>query len=299
MVALLPRWFLRMFLKTFKTRPELAEAAGFHVHPRTFDSPLPLMEEIDAAKLAKPRLLPAIDLRVSSALALVEQLQPFVAELDSVPYEREPKRPFWFNNASFTDFDAAVLYAMLRHLRPRRYVELGCGFSSLISSHALKRNHDEGISCEASYCDPEPRLPLDGALAYGRLVQKRVQDLTPETFSQLQAGEVLFIDTSHVLKLQSDVEHELLRVLPLLAPGVWIHIHDIFTPFDYPEDWVFRPIRLGLNEQYAVECLLSGGNRYQVEIPLHYLVREHLPAMKAFFPRGQSRGQSLWMRKVQ
>jgi hypothetical protein len=298
-MAKVPTPMLRVFLKTFNARPELAEAAGFHVHPRRYDSPLPLMEEIEAAKLNQPRLLPAIDLRISPALELLKQIRPWVAELDSVPYERDGKSPFWFNNLTFTDFDAATLYAMLRHLKPRHYVELGCGFSSLMSSRALKRNDDEeGTKCEAIYSDPCPRLPLGGVLTYGQLMEKRVQDVPLEAFAMLQSGDVLFIDTSHVLKIQSDVEQELLRILPLLKPGVWIHIHDIFTPYDYPDDWIFRPLRLGLNEQYAVECLLSGGKIYQVELPLHCLVRNHLEPMKQFFPRGKIRAQSMWLRKV-
>jgi hypothetical protein len=303
LIEFIPTALLRMFLKAFESRPELAEAAGFHVHPRRFDSPLPLMEEIDGAKLAKPRSLPGIDLRVPSALALVATLRPFAAELDSIPYAKDDRSsPFCFSKEfieSFPDFDAAILYSLLRYLKPRRYVELGCGFSSHVSSQALQRNDQEGIACDAVYADPEPRLPMSEVLTYGRLIQKRVQDLPMELFRQLQAGDVLFIDTSHVLKIQSDVEQELVRILPSLALGVWIHFHDIFTPYDYPVDWVQRPIRLSCNEQYAIECLLSGGNRYQVEIPLHYLVRENLPAMKEFFPRGQSRGQSLWMRKIQ
>jgi hypothetical protein len=299
LVALLPSSWLRTFFKTFNTRPELAEAAGFHVHQRNFDSPLPLLEEIDRAKLSRPRLLPGIDLRVSSALALIEQLRPFIAELDSVPYERDGASPFWFNNKTFTDFDAAVLYAMLRHLKPRRYIELGCGFSSLVSSRALQRNHREGTHCEAVYSDPQPRVDLAGTLAYGRLIQQRVQDLPLDLFGKLQAGDVLFIDTSHVLKVQSDVEVELLRIVPSLASGVWIQIHDIFTPYDYPDEWIFSPLRLGYNEQYAVECLLSGGKRYQAELPLHLLIRDHRPAMEQFFPRGRQPGQSLWLRKLE
>jgi hypothetical protein len=298
-VAHLPRWLLRNFLKSFNARPEVAEAVGFHVHPHRFDSPLPLMEEIDKAKHAEPRLLPAIDLRASSALALLPKLQPYISELDGVPYKSDGQASFWFENGSFSDFDAAVLYGMLRHLKPKRYVELGCGFSSLLSSKGLERNHREGNAAEAVYCDPEPRLPMGGTLAYGRFIKQRVQELPMETFVSLEPGDVLFIDTSHVLKIQSDVEQELLRILPSLAPGVWIHIHDIFTPYDYPGDWIWRPLRLGLNEQYAVECLLSGGHRYQIEIPLHYLVRHHLPEMKKFFPRGLTRGQSMWLRKLE
>jgi len=258
-----------------------------------------MMGEIDRAKLGRPRPLPDIDLRAPSALALIAKLHPFKSELEAIPYEPDGKTPFWFDNKSFTDFDAAVLYGMLRQLKPKRYVELGCGFSSLMSSRALQRNHQEGTPCEAAYCDPEPRLPMGGALAYGRFVQQRVQELPLETFTALRAGDVLFIDTSHVLKIQSDVEQELLRILPSLAPGVWIHVHDIFTPYDYPEDWIYRPQRLWFNEQYAVECLLSGGRRYQVEIPLHHLVRDHLPAMQEFFPQGRARGQSLWLRKLE
>ncbi len=302
LAGLVPARLLRMFLKTFETRPEFAEAAGYQIFPRTFYSPLPLMEEISVSALAEPRLLPAIDLRVGAALELVRELQPLARELDDIPYEADSRSPFWFSPqfiGTFPDFDAAILYSIVRRLKPKRYIEVGCGYSSIISSHALKRNHAEGIACDAVYADPEPRLPMSQVLSYGRMIRQRVQDLPLELFAQLRADDVLFIDTSHVLKIQSDTEHELLRLLPSLAPGVWIHIHDIFTPYDYPEDWVTRPLRLGANEQYAVECLLSGGERYQIEMPLHLLVRDHLPAMKEFFPRGRCRGHSFWIRKVQ
>src|SRR5690348_4681569 len=104
-VAALPRPVLRYFLKSFKSQPEIAEAVGFHVHPRNYDSPFPLMNEIDRGKLAKPRPLPGIDLRVSAALRLIEEIQPFSKELDDVPYERDGTSPYWFSNKTFTDFD--------------------------------------------------------------------------------------------------------------------------------------------------------------------------------------------------
>jgi hypothetical protein len=287
-----------MFLKTFKTRPELAEQVGFHVHPRDFATPFVVLEEIDQGKLTEPRLLPDIDLRVPAALELMALLQHFAPELDAFPYDRDGDSSFWFNNGSFTDFDAAVLYALLRHLKPKRYIEVGCGYSSLISSRALQRNQRDGAACDAVYVDPEPRLELSKALAYGRLNIARVQDLPLETFAGLRPGDVLFIDTSHALKIQGDVEQQLLRILPSLVRGVWIHFHDVFTPYDYPEDWVLKPVRMSVNEQYAVECLLSGGARYQVEIPLHYLVRHHLREVQHLLPRGRVRAQSFWMRKA-
>lgn len=302
LVGLLPTSLLRMFFKAFETRQELAEAAGFHVLPRNFASPVLRPEEINYAALTKPRALPGIDLRVTPALDLLARLKPFATELNTIPDEFTAEAPFSFTREfidSFPDYDAAVLYSLLRHLKPKRYVELGCGYSSLVSSYALQRNQQEGTACDAVYADPEPRLPLNKVLAYGRFALERAQDVPLDLFTKLQAGDVLFIDTSHTLKIQSDVEQELLRILPSLAPGVWIHFHDVFTPYDYPEDWVRRPIPLYANEQYGVECLLSGGSRYRVEIPLHYLVRDHPTAAREFYPRGRTRGQSLWIRKTQ
>lgn len=302
LVSVMPPSLLRMFLKTFESRQDLAEAAGFHVFPRCFYSPLPVIEEIDFAAMEKPRALPGLDLRVSSALELLARLKPFAAELDAIPYEFSAAPPFCFTPeflASFPDYDAAVLYSVLRELKPKRYVEVGCGYSSIVSSYALQRNQQEGAPCDVAYADPEPRVPMDKVLPLGRMIRKRVQDVPLDTFTALQAGDVLFIDTSHVLKIQSDVEQEILRILPSLAPGVWIHFHDVFTPYDYPKEWVAKPLRLSCNEQYAVECLLSGGNRYQIEIPLHYLVRDHTAAVREFYPRGRTRGQSLWLRKIQ
>jgi hypothetical protein len=302
LVGAVPTSLLKMFFKTFESRQELAEAAGFHVLPRRSDSPVMHPEEIDFAALAKPRSLPGVDLRVNSALDLLKLLKPFAAELDAIPYEPSSSAPFWFTPeflTSFPDYDTAVLYSMLRHLKPKRYVEVGCGYSSIVSNFALQRNQQDGAACNAIYADPEPRLPMDKVLPAERLLLKRVQDVPLNVFTALQAGDVLFIDTSHVLKIQSDVEQEIVRILPSLAPGVWIHFHDVFTPYDYPEEWIRQPIRLWANEQYALECLLSGGDRYQIEIPLHYLVRDFKGPIREFYPRGRTRGQSIWLRKIQ
>src|SRR5262249_12958664 len=135
---------------------------------------------------------------------------------------------FFFSNVWYSDFDAAALYALLRHIKPKRYVELGCGFSSLMSAMALSANSKEGSACDALYADPEPRLDVAQRLAPNRLIEKRAQDVPLHVFTALQAGDVLFVDTSHVVKLQSDVVYILSTILPRLNPGTWIHFHDIF-----------------------------------------------------------------------
>lgn len=296
--GLVPRPLLVGFFKTFLHRPEIAEQVGFHVYPREFYSPFPFPEEIDWTGLNRRRPMPDVDFREVEALRLIGTLSRFSTELDALPYERPAAgAPYWFANKSFTDFDAAALHGMLRHHKPKRYVELGCGFSSYISSHALARNAAEGAPCEAIYADPAPRRDLQQMLALGRVLEQRVQALPLQLFTQLEAGDVLFIDTSHVVKIQSDVVRELLEILPSLKPGVLIHWHDVFSPYEYPEEWVRNPVRLSCNEQYGVECLLSGGNRYEVYLPLHLLFRERLKELQPLLPRGKDRPHSFWMRK--
>jgi len=285
-----------MFLRTLERRPDLAESAGYHVYPRVYFSPLPLREEIDSTILEQRRQLPGIKLNEESVLGLLETISPYVAELQSAPYERDGSEPFWFANGWVADFDAAALYGLLRHLKPKHYVELGCGFSSLMSSRALSRNLKDGFACDVVYADPQPRIDIAQILSCGRLIQKRVQDVPFELFTSLEAGDALFIDTSHVVKFQSDVVHVLGTILPSLKSGVWIHVHDVFTPYDYPLDWLSSPL-FSDNEQYVLEALLNGGDRYSVELPLYALWKEHFASMKKFFPRGQQRAGSFWIRK--
>ena len=297
LVKCVPCWCLSGFLRTFEMIQSKAEEAGYNVYPKRYDTPFPQREELDWAALQTRRLVPGIDLNVDRAVQQLALLQPFCAELHSIPFDKEDDSLFWFNNLTFTEFDSAVLHGMLRHLKPRRYVELGCGFSSYISSRALKRNDDDGKPCEAVYADPAPRLSLERVVAYGRVVQKRVQDLLIDLFTKLEAGDVLFIDTSHVLKFQSDVVRQLVSILPALKAGVWIHFHDVFTPYDYPEDWLTKPTPLTYNEQYGVECLLSGGDRFRVELPLFMLWKERFEVLKPLVPGGRTRAHSFWISK--
>ncbi len=292
----IPSPLLRAFLKSFDVRQDLAEAAGYNVVPRVFYSPIPDIELINWERLRSRRELPGVNLNIAGAVQTLSQLGRFAPELDVIPYDQNLDAPFWFNNASFTDFDAAALYAMLRELKPRRYIEVGCGFSSLVSAAALQRNLEEGHACRPTYIDPAPRLDLRDKLGRGEFLLQPIQDVPLSRFRELERGDILFIDTSHVLKLQGDVEYELTQILPSLAEGVWVHVHDIFTPYDYPEDWLTKAMRFAGNEQYALECLLSGGDRFRVELPLFCLWRERREALQQLLPRGQTRPQGFWIR---
>ena len=196
LVGLIPRPCLRVFLRSFETRADLAERAGYHVYPRLFYSPLPLLEEIDWEQLRNRRELRGIDLNPEPPLRLLNNLRQFTPELETIPARQTGETFFWFDNGGFGGFDAAALYAMLRYLKPKRYVELGCGFSSFISSRALKRNQQEGHDCDAIYADPEPRLDMQQILAHGRLMRKHVQDVADGDIYALESGDVLFLDSA-------------------------------------------------------------------------------------------------------
>jgi hypothetical protein len=298
LAAGIPTPILRMFMKVFLTRPDLADRAGFHVCPAVFWSPVPDPREINLPRLLERRFLPGVDLRESEALHTLERLVEFAPEIQRIPRQRTNDCQIWLENDGYNDFDAASLYALIRWLKPKRYIEVGCGLSTRVSTLALAKNTGDGSKTESLFIEPFPGPNFVGLPLPGKHREQKVQDVPLDVFSRLEAGDILFIDTSHVLKTQSDVEHELLRLLPSLKAGVWVHIHDIFTPFDYPQEWITGHPRGGNNEQYALECLLSGGSRWQIEFPVYYLWREHRQKLDALCPGGFLRPGAFWIRKA-
>jgi len=150
----------------------------------------------------------------------------------------------------FTGLDAAALYTLVRETRPARIVEIGCGHSTRISARAVA---DGGLATELVAVDPAPRAAL--AALPVRWERRPVQELDPSVVDGLASGDVLFVDSSHVLVAGSDVAFLFTELIPRLRPGVLLHLHDVFLPEPYPAAWAWR----GYNEQAAVAGLLSGG----------------------------------------
>jgi hypothetical protein len=296
-VGFIPGPVLRRFLRALHVHPDLARRAGYHVYPQVFYNPFPDPLQVDAAKLEAKRSLPGIDLRVTEALRLVRELSPYSAETNQFLQNRAGDVARW--DLTYPLCDTGTLYAMLRHLKPRRYIEVGCGFSSRASAAALGANAAAGHPCESTFIEPYPPKYLGEMKLPGRFIKKKIEQVPLELFQLLEAGDVLFIDTSHVIKVQNDVEYELLHILPSLRAGVNVHIHDIFTPYDYPAEWLIGsgPNRGGNNEQYAVECLLSGGTDWEVLLPVHLLWREHRPALQTLVD-ADDRPAAFWIRKT-
>ncbi|MGH6913829.1 MAG: class I SAM-dependent methyltransferase, partial [Geminicoccales bacterium] len=197
-----------------------------------------------------------------------------------------------FDQDWFPRLDAAAAYAMVRRVRPRRIVEVGSGHSTRFLARAIR---DGGLATRLTCIDPAPRAAL-GALAVEWL-PVLMQDAAPACFTGLGAGDILFIDSSHILMPGSDVDRLLNQVLPLLAPDTLVHVHDIFLPDAYPEDWAWR----GYNEQSAIAALLQG-EAWKLLFASHYVAtrqREQLArGVLAALPHpGAAFESSLWLQK--
>lgn len=217
-----------------------------------------------------PRDLPGLNLRADEQLALLAQFS-FGPEMTDFP------------EGDYAFGDAASLYSMIRHFRPRRLIEIGCGRSTqvAIKAHAANAADAAPSSCEHICIEPYemPWLEQTGL----QIIRKRVEDVPVSLFETLEANDILFIDSSHVIRPHGDVLHEYQQIIPRLKPGVLVHAHDIFTPRDYPERWLRVDRRLW-NEQYLLETMLAHNPRYRVILAANWLRHEHWDAYARAFP---------------
>jgi Methyltransferase domain len=267
--------------------------AGYQLTRRHFYSPIPIVEEIPPSLWDRPSELPGVDLRIDDALALLNgPLLPYLAELRPPLHPSEPgglsssTEPgrFWLHNNSYESVDAETLYAILRHLKPARVYELGSGASTHVIHFAALTNARDGRPLEHTVFDPfpyqaSPMGPVPGITVH----PLRAEDLDPARFAALQAGDVLFVDTTHTVRTGGDVTHIFLEVVPRLAPGVTVHVHDIFLPYEYPRDWVVDE-RRAWAEQYLLQAFLACNRDFEVVLPNYALARAAPEALKRLIP---------------
>jgi hypothetical protein len=240
--------------------------------------------------------LGGINIREQEQFALLNDLAiyykefPFAAEL-------KPGLRFFYENDFFRQTDAVILFLLLRHLKPRRLIEVGSGFSSLLildtNSHFLQN------SIECTFIEPYPERLLknigEGAAKID-LKQQPVQEIPIDTFRQLQDGDILFIDSSHVAKAGSDVNYIFFEILPALNRGVYVHIHDIFYPFEYPEAWIMKGI--SWNENYLLRAFLQYNEAFPIILFNSFIRLFHQEWLQKNMPLILTdTGGSLWLRK--
>jgi len=255
-------------------------ARGFFIPHRNADAVQPCAYPVLEARLA--RRAGAFE----EMLATIEQLAPRLHALAGPP--PAPR----FDQGWFPRLDAAAAYAMVWRTRPRRIVEVGSGHSTRFLARAIA---DQGLATELTCIDPAPRRPLEGL---GVSWQRTIVQKAPEScFTALASGDVLFVDSSHVLMPGSDVDWIVNRILPAMDPGVLVHFHDVFLPDAYPASWAWR----GYNEQSAIAALIQGEG-YEVEFASRFVASRWPERLRrgvlAQLPLAEEAFESsLWLRK--
>lgn len=228
------------------------------------------------------RDLPGINWNLKGQLSLLRGFT-YADELAELSATGTSPAEFRFGNGTFESGDAEFWYQLIRSKLPRRIIEIGSGNSTLIARKAIKVNTEcqPSYSCEHICIEPYemPWLESTGV----QVIRQRVENVDRKVFDSLQNNDVLFIDSSHVIRPQGDVLFEYLEILPKLNPGVIVHIHDIFSPRDYPKAWIIDEIKLW-NEQYLLEAFLSHNCDWEVIGALNMLHHLDYAALKRVAP---------------
>jgi hypothetical protein len=213
---------------------------------------------------------------------------------------------FYLNNQSFSFGCAAATHCVIRRFKPRLVIEIGSGQSSRVIAAALRRNRvDKGVSGRHIIVDPYPEQVMRGeAFPSTTVISERVELVEASLFSALGAGDILFIDSGHTVRIGGDVNSLFLDVLPGLAPGVIVHVHDIALPFEYPKVYATNPrFRQFWTEQYLLQAFLCFNRDFEILLAMNWLMAERMELVLAAFPHGDPElhpffSGSFWMRRV-
>jgi predicted O-methyltransferase YrrM len=252
---------------------QFAQSLGYHLVKCTIHCPIPSVPPFTSPVWTRVGTLAGITLDTAAHLTFLEStLAPYLHEFRPPVDPTGRSGEFYLFNGFYQVGDAELLWAMIRHAKPRRLIEVGAGYSTLVSAAACHANARDGHPVEFVSIDPAPRTSLDPARpGLTRVEQRSVTSVPLERFQELERGDILFIDSSHTVRLGSDVNFLILEVLPRLAPGVLVHLHDIFLPYEYPRAWFDRGMYL--NEQYLLQAYLVGNPTYEILFAAHAVDR--------------------------
>lgn len=297
-IAQLVGRILRLYLRSsfYGKYFRLWEEHGFHLTPVHFYSPLPDTRTLKPETWTRESALAGVDMNEETQLRFLREVFPrFRDEYERFPMnETGVPHEFYFQNGMFGGTDALALYCMVRHFRPGLVLEVGSGFSTRVSAQAALENG----GTEVVAIEPHPDEVLrQGFPGLGGLIPEEVQKVDLAQFEALGPNDILFIDSSHVVKIGGDVNYLFLEVLPRLKPGVIVHVHDIFFPVEYRREWVINEARFW-NEQYLLQAFLAFNPAYEVLLCNNYLGARHQDEMREVFPDSPWwGGGSFWMRR--
>jgi hypothetical protein len=253
------------------------------------------------SSLRADRFLPGIEMNIARQLEILQSFD-YNDELLALPVNNQgSESTFYYNNGSFEAGDAEYLYNIIRAFKPSKVIEIGSGNSTLIAIRALEKNREEDSSYSVKHICIEPFEKPWLTTKPVQVERKKLEELDLSLFKTLNTNDILFIDSSHMIRPQGDVLFEYLQILPSLNSGVLVHIHDIFTPRDYPDEWILKEHRLW-NEQYLLEAFLTLNNSFEILAAVNFLshnFKNELASKCPIFASQQNKEPgSFWMRKI-
>lgn len=268
-----------------------------------FYSPFPSLDEVRANEsrlfsILDPSEIKGIDLREKDQLRLLDEFMEYYREMPFTSTKTEGLR-YYFENPAYAYSDGIFLHCMIRHLKPKKIIEVGSGYSSCVTLDTNELFFDNKISC--TFIEPYPDLLLsllkEDDLERIEVIAKGLQDCPLEKFQELEAGDVLFIDSTHVSRVGSDVNYLFFEILPTLPSGVYIHFHDIFYPFEYPKEWVYE--RRAWHEIYLLRAFLLYNDSFRIEFFNVFLETFYESRIAADMPLClKNPGGSIWIKKL-
>jgi predicted O-methyltransferase YrrM len=283
---------------------DFGQKLGVHVVPVHFYEPIPDTRSLKEVLWSKDSEMIGVDLNVENQFEMLSRFKSkfkgeydgFAREKTSIQYE------YHLDNHSFISVDAELLYCMIRDFRPRRIFEVGSGNSTYVSAQAILKNKAENLGeCELTVIDPYPNEAVKaGFPGLARLLENKVEDIEPSKFDELGENDILFIDSSHVLRIGNDVQFLYLEILPRLKKGVIVHIHDVFLPSEYPREWILED-HFFWNEQYLLQAFLSFNDSFEVLWSASYMNHRHADKLEEAFSsyrKREIRPCSFWIRKT-
>jgi predicted O-methyltransferase YrrM len=290
-------------VQALRTRVQTAwqQVPGIWQPPGHFYSPIPSISHLKMDEeeiFAAPPGVRGVDLSEKTQLDLLRQFEAYYRE-QPFTAQATPDRRYFFENPNYSYSDAIVLYCMIRHLRPRRIVEVGSGYSSCVMLDTNELFFDNSIAC--TFIDPYPQLLRDLIRESDhtriRILGKQVQHVDDAVFRELEPSDILFIDSSHLAKTGSDVNYLVFKVLPLLREGVYIHFHDVFYPFEYPREWVYEG--RAWNEVYLLRAFMQYNRAFQIQFFTSFLIHKHREVFESLMPLClKCPGGNLWLKKT-
>ena len=232
--------------------------------------------------LNSKRDLPGINFNLENQINLLKKFK-YTDELQHLNFRKKSKdNEYYLENNFFMGGDADIYYQIIRHYKPKKIFEIGSGYSSLVATEAVNKNLIiDGFKSNLTCVEPYENKWLEKKGI--DVIRKKIEDLEPELLLKLNKNDILFVDSSHVIKPQGDILKIFLEILPKLNKGVIIHIHDIFTPRDYPNKWLKEENRF-YNEQYLFEAIMDHSLRYNILCSLNYLKNDHYNELKNVCP---------------